>query len=318
MQLHTLCLFSLASSPVIAQATSSDNSTWPNSFPKQIVANRRRTGLTTAEYLYHHTIVHGRKAWNAPDSIDQPIAYVQDHAFDSAYGINTTAQGINTPQVSYFGHSDVTELYSRSQEAFFTPPPNNYTQDVIGPDGNAFSDFSASISMYAYEDFQAVNSSCVITESSELFNAFYFVFANAENANQFSFDNATFAAAIMQTLLASLPYGSIYNASIHTSVPGLDARLYYGGMDNPTLSAVLKFWLCDDNLAVSSFRIAQLGLISQNDELGINLDESFVMFTRATLIYDRASAIPFDDERAKQALLNDRFRGDLAGPPVLA
>ncbi|KAI0158662.1 hypothetical protein BJ166DRAFT_528025 [Pestalotiopsis sp. NC0098] len=318
MQKLNLYLFSLISSLAVAEAALSVNSTWPNSFPKQLVANRRRTGLTTAEFLYHHTVVHGRKAWNAPDSVDQPLAYVQDHAFDSAYGINTTAQGINTPEVSYFSHSDITELYSRSQDAFFTPPPNNYTQDVIGPDGNAFGDFSAAISMYAYEVFQAVNSSCVGTGSSQMYNAFYFVFADADNANQSSFDNATFAAGIMQSMLADLPGGSIYNASIHTSVPGLDSRLYYGGFGNPTLSAVLKFWLCDDNLAINSFRTAQQKLTAQNGELGINLDESFVMFTRATLIYDRSKAIPFDDARAKQALLNDRFRGDIAGPPESA
>ncbi|KAF7529469.1 hypothetical protein G7054_g9843 [Neopestalotiopsis clavispora] len=317
MQLTAIYLSYLAPLLIVAQSTSSNGSSWPNSFPKQLAASRRRTGLTTAEYFYHHTVVHGRKAWNAPDTVDQPLAYVQDHVFDSAYGINTTAQGINSPEISYFGHSDVTELYSRSQEAFFTPPSNNYTQDVIGPDGNAFSDFSASISMYAYEDFQTVNSSCSCTNSSEMFNAFYFVFANADNANQSSFDNATFAAGIMQSLLANLPNGSIYNASIHTSVPGIDARLYYGGLNNPTLNAIFKFWLCDDNPAINSFRVAQEKLIAQNGELGINLDQSFVMFTRATLIYDRSAGLPFDDERAKQALLADRFRGDVAGPPVL-
>jgi hypothetical protein len=296
---------------VAAQALT--NVTWPNPFPKQLVAGRRRQGLTTTEYLYHHTIVHGRKSWNAPDSVDQPVAYVQDHIFDSAYGINTTA---NHAQANYFDHSDVTELYSRSQDAFSTPPPNNYTQTIIGPDGNAFSDFSASINMYSYEVFQEVNKTCNTSpHSSQAFNAFYWVFANASNANTASFDNTTFAAPIAVSLLNALPLGTIYKASVHTSVPGLDSRAYYGGYNNPTLNAVLKFWLCDNNNSVTAFRNAQISLIAQNKKLSINLDQSFVIFTQSFLLYDRTTNTPFDTKRATQALLADRFRGTIPGPP---
>jgi hypothetical protein len=308
-----LLLILLLSTQTLLAAQSLTNTTWPNPFPKQLAAIRRRQGLTTAEFLYHHTIVHGRKSWNAPDSPDQPIAYVQGHIFDSAYGINTTA---NNPQPSYFGHSDMTELYSRSQEAFATPPPNNYTASVIGPDGNAFSDFSASINMYAYEEFQDVGDTCGKSNPEKTYNAFYWAFAKAENANTSSFVNKTFAAPIMRHLLATLPDGSIKNASVHTPVPDMDSRSYYGGFDNPTLNAVLKFWLCDDNHAIAAFRDAQLSLIAQNGVLGIDLDESFVMFTRPVVIYDRTTDTPFDTERATKDVLADRCRGDIAGPPL--
>lgn len=294
-------------------AQSIANVSWPNPYPKQLAAIRRRQGLTTSEFLYHHTIVHGRKSWNAPDSVDQPIAYIQDHVFESAYGINTTA---NHPQASYFSHDSMTELYSRSQEAFATPPPNNYTETIIRPDGNAFNDFSASINMYGYEVFQKVNNTCAQFDSSEMYNAFYWVFANATDANTFSFDNKTFATSIIQRMLATFPPGAIYNASIHTSVPGLDSRSYYGGFNNPTVNAVLKFWLCDDNHAVNAFRNVQIDLVEQNEKLGINFDESFVIFTRAVLIYDRTTNTPFDTARATRAILADRFRADIAEPPV--
>ncbi|KAF3040446.1 hypothetical protein E8E12_001266 [Didymella heteroderae] len=209
----------------------------------------------------------------------------------------------------------MTKLYGRSQDAFSTPPPNNYTDTVIGPDGPAFSDFSAAISMYGYETFQDVSNRCLLSDSSETYNAFFWLFASASTANNTSFDNKTFASPIAETLLASLPPGTIYNASIHTPVPGLDSRCYYGGYNNPTLNAVLKFWLCDDNNAVSSFRNAQIDLIAQNDNLGIDLYNSFVIFTRAVLIYDRTRSIPFDTERATKAVFADRLRGDVAGPP---
>ncbi|KAF1355932.1 hypothetical protein EJ07DRAFT_157924 [Lizonia empirigonia] len=217
----------------IAIAQDLKNVTWPNSFPKQLAAVRRRQGLTTSEYLYHHTIVHGHKTWNAPDSVDQPLTYVQDHVFDSAYGINTTA---NDPEPSYFGHNDMTELYSRSEDAFATPPPNNYTATVIGPDGNSSSDFSAAISMYAHETFVAVASTCSAaakSAKSTTYNAFLWLFAADPLANTRSFDNTTFAAPIMSSLLASLAPGSIYNASMHIPVPDLDSRGTTAGTITP-------------------------------------------------------------------------------------
>lgn len=298
----------------IAIAQDLTNVTWPNSFPKQLAAVRRRQGLTTSEYLYHHTIVHGRKTWNAPDSVDQPLAYVQDHVFDSAYGINTTA---NDPEPSYFGHNDMTELYSRSEDAFATPPPNNYTATVIGPDGNSFSDFSAAISMYAHETFVAVDSSCSAaaakSDKSTTYNAFLWLFAADPQANTRSFDNTTFAAPIMSSLLASLAPGSIYNASMHIPVPDLDSRGYYGGYNNPTLNAVLKFWLCDGADAVTAFRRAQLQV---GPGMGVRTGESFVLFTRAVLMYDRSRGIGFDDARAERAVKEDACRNDPVVPPA--
>lgn len=296
---------------VVAHTVPIVNATWPNTFPKQIVANRRRQGLTYAEYDYHHTIVHGRKAWNAPDTVDQPLAYQQGHIFDSAYGINTTS---NNAQPSFFGHNDITELYSRSADAFATRPSNNYTAIVIGPDGNAFADLSASLNMYAIEEFQHVNSTCR-KQPWNTFNAFYWAFSNSSIANTDSFDNVTFASTVAASLLAALPAGTIYNASIHTSVPGMESRPYYGGYDNPAINGVLKFWLCDDNAAVVSFREAQKALIAQNEELGINLDSSFVAFSRAVTIYDRSRGVPFDDERAWRDLKRDQWRGDAPVPP---
>lgn len=197
--------------------------------------------------------MHGLKSWNAPVSVDQPLAYVQDHILDSAYGINTSAPGF---EPTYFGHSDMTELYSRSETAFSTPPPNDYVATVVGPDGVAFADCSAAVSMYAYDKFQHVNSTCGFPRLDQPFNAFFWLFANSTAANTTSFDNTTFAQNAYDALAAQLPDGVVYNASIHTPVPGLDSRPYYGGYGNPPLNAVLKFWLCNDNQAVSGFRRA--------------------------------------------------------------
>ncbi|KAH0345871.1 hypothetical protein KCU83_g7552, partial [Aureobasidium melanogenum] len=238
--------------------------------------------------------------------VDQPLAYVQDHIFDSAPGTEPT----------YFGHNDMAELYSRSETAFPTPPRNNYTATVIEPDGVAFADFSAAVSMYAYEKFQTVHSTCEISSPDQHFDAFFWFFANSSDANTTSFDNTTFAQNAYDALAAQLPVDVLYNSTIHTPVPGLNSRFYYGGYGNPPLNAVLKFWLCNDNQAVSGFRRAQKALIAENNRLKINLSDGFVLFTRSYLVYDRQTETGFSHERAVNAVLADQFRGDVAGPPV--
>jgi len=170
--------------------------------------------------------------------------------------------------------------------------------------------------MYGFENFPTINASYHLPTQHETFNAFYWIFANASNANTSSFDNSTFVQPIVKTLLQSMPNGTYYNVSVHTPVPGLDSRGYYGGRNNPTLNAVVKFWLCHDNNAVDAFRQAQLRLLTQNAQLGISLDKTFVFFTRAHLIYDRQTANGFSADRMRDAVLADRWRGDIAGPPV--
>lgn len=153
------------------------NATWPNSFPKQLAA----------EYPYHHAIVHGHRAWNAPDSVNQPLAYVQDQNFDSGFGISVSSDASASNQL---GHQDLSELYSRSK----TPPPNDYTAAVIGRDGNAFNGSNAAFSLYAYENLEQIQGACVAKLLS-VTNAFYWVVANATNSNTSTFDNSTFASA---------------------------------------------------------------------------------------------------------------------------
>jgi hypothetical protein len=90
----------------------------------------------------------------------------------------------------------MTDLYSRSQEAFATPHPSNHTETVTGPYGNAFSDLSANRNMYAYERFQKVNSSrCGNGNGEKTYKAFCYVFADA---NTISLHTATFAALMLK------------------------------------------------------------------------------------------------------------------------
>lgn len=275
--------------------TQNNYTSWPNGFPKQIATVRRRPGLTHKEYLHYHTTVHGAKAWNAPDDDAKPVAYIQDHAFDYAGGLNVS--GALNP--SFVGKDDITELYSKSATSLDTP--STYVQTVIGPDGANFNDFPAAFSMIAHETFTSPSKPCSRACQSSGVRAFYWISANSSNNNDNSFNNATFAAPIMGFLLNHTA-GYICNASTHTAVPGYDSRPYYGGLGLPTVNTVLKFWLTDADAAVTAFRKAQGLLPAQKDGLGIEFGNSFVLFTKEVTIYDLKGSVPFNVARLEAAL----------------
>lgn len=102
-----------------------------------------------------------------------------------------------------------------------------------------------------------------------------------------------------------MPDRTIYNASTHISIPGVDSRQYYGGFGLPTVNAVLKFWLWDSNQSVTNFRTAQKAL--ENAELGINLDASFVVFARQVVLWDLVANVDFDPARLQGNLAQDNL-----------
>jgi hypothetical protein len=79
---------------------------------------------------------------------------------------------------------------------------------------------------------------------------------------------------------------------------------------------VLKFWLCNSHWAVAGFGDTQKSLIAWIGVLWSNLIKSVVMFMKPVVIYDCTTDTPFDTRRGKEAILADRCRDDIAGPPV--
>ncbi|KAH8646997.1 hypothetical protein BGZ60DRAFT_424188 [Tricladium varicosporioides] len=309
MNMHFF-LFSLLFSLPICLASYS----WPNPYAKQIAAVRRRSGLSHHEYLEYHTLIHGAKAWNAPNDNNKPLAYIQDHIFDSEFGINSS----NSVTPPYSGRDDITELYSKTESSFLSPPLSNYTEVVIGPDGINFNDLASAFSMFAIETFEAnitLNPSCVPT-TREPVTAFYWLMASHPTSNSSTFDNTTFAQPIMAAILSNLPPNTVYNASTHISIPDVDSRAYYGGYGLPTVNAILKFWLYDAKQAVIGFRNAQKEI--EKLELGVDLEKSFVVFAREVIIWDLVANITFDIGRLEGSLDNPvvgkAFKGECVSP----
>lgn len=245
--------------------------------PKQLAVVRRRSGLTHKEYLNYHAIVHGLKSWNAPMDNSYPVAYIQDHVFDSAFGVNNSVAN----QV-YVGRDDVTELYGNSSTSFTVAPTTNYTAQVIGPDGSNFNDMDTAFSMLAYEKpvLGTIDRSETI-DSSGLGPVVVFYWAAATPG---ILSNDTFGTELANRFVELIPHKTLYRATVHVPVPGKDTGLYFGGDAMPTMNAVVKLWLRRRSDAVELVRSAQLQLDS--DELSLDIDKSFALFCNEVVIWD--------------------------------
>ncbi|KAF4918566.1 hypothetical protein CGCVW01_v008752 [Colletotrichum viniferum] len=256
------------------------------SFPKQLAVIRRRSGLTHKEYLEYHTLVHGQKSWNAPRDNAWPIAYTQNRVFDGGFGANNTVAN----QI-YVGRDDVNELYSSSADSFTSPPPTNYTETVIGPDGVNFNDMPTAMSMLATETFlTGLAAGAKPADNKPPLVAWFWAIATKEATS-----NETFANTLADTLVKAIPAGTVYNAGVHVPVPGGDLRPYFGGQTMPTINAVIKLWLGESDSSISAVRTAQTQL--DNAKLQLDENRSFMLFSREVVIWDMRKNIEFDQAR---------------------
>ncbi|KAH7161017.1 hypothetical protein EDB81DRAFT_866606 [Dactylonectria macrodidyma] len=268
-------------------------------FPKQIVVVRRRSGLTHKEYVNYHAIVHGLKSWNGPRDASFPAAYIQDHTFDSAFGVNNSV-----PNQVYVGRDDVTELYGNSSTAFTSPPATNYTAEVTGPDGYNFNDLETAFSMLAYEKpvLGSLDRSETATEKNGSGPVVAFFWAAAKPHIS---SNDTFGAELANQLVALIPKDTLYRATVHVPVPGYDTRPYFGGYTMPTINAVVKLWLHRKSDAVELVRAAQLQLDS--DALSLDQDVSFVVFCNEVVLWDSAKKVAFNQQRIQARIDRESY-----------
>ncbi|WDK18390.1 hypothetical protein CGRA01v4_09675 [Colletotrichum graminicola] len=253
------------------------------SLPKQLAAVRRRSGLTHAEYLQYLTLVHGQKSWNAPRDSAFPLAYTQNYVFDSVFGANNSVGN-----QAYVGRDSIIELYSSIPTSFIGPPPSNYTETVIGPDGENFSDMPVAMSTLATEtflnDITHGPASAQPKDNTAPLVAFFWAIGTKDVTS-----NETFARYLADALIKPLPAGILYNASYHVPVPGADLRPYYGGQDMPIVNAVIKMWLNESVSSMSEVRSAQTQL--NNSQLHLDENLSFMMFSKEVTVWDTTANI---------------------------
>lgn len=117
---------------------------------KQLVALRRKAGLTKEEYRDYHYQKHGAIS-TGPTPAETPRKYFQTHFFDTAYHADPTQKVPNVHPPWAFSDG-VTELYFDSPEHLKHVFQSEWVAQKVGPDGANFSDFSAVLPMFMRED----------------------------------------------------------------------------------------------------------------------------------------------------------------------
>ncbi|KAE8364279.1 EthD domain-containing protein [Aspergillus caelatus] len=145
---------------------------------KQLVALRRKAGLTKEEYCDYHYQKHGAVS-TAPTATETPRKYFQTHFIDAAYHADPT-QHVPNAHPPWAFSDGVTELYFDSPEHLKHVFQSEWVAQKVGPDGANFSDFSAVLPMFVREDTVPLSiASASASETHQLkgnaFVAMYFV-----------------------------------------------------------------------------------------------------------------------------------------------
>ncbi|KAG5751490.1 hypothetical protein H9Q70_005856 [Fusarium xylarioides] len=115
---------------------------------KQIVAIRRKPGLTRQEFFDYHFQVHGRLS-QGPSPEVTPSKYFQTHIQDAVYN-HQEGQGVNANPWWAFS-DDIVELYFQSEDHMKTSFGSQYVREHVGPDGVNFSDFASALPVTVQE-----------------------------------------------------------------------------------------------------------------------------------------------------------------------
>ncbi|KAF5638107.1 hypothetical protein F52700_4811 [Fusarium sp. NRRL 52700] len=123
---------------------------------KQIVAIRRKPGLTRQEFFDYHFQVHGRLS-QGPSPQVTPSKYFQTHIQDAVYN-HQEGQGVNANPWWAFS-DDIVELYFQSEDHMKTSFGSQYVREHVGPDGVNFSDFASALPVTVQERLIPLNES---------------------------------------------------------------------------------------------------------------------------------------------------------------
>jgi hypothetical protein len=110
---------------------------------KVLATVRRRPGMTGTEYRGYLEDVHGRLVRANPLGV---VRYVQNHVFDGAFGSAGATEYVGT-----FHRDSVVELFFESADELKRTFSDEYTRNVIGPDGAQFAEAATTLSFVCRE-----------------------------------------------------------------------------------------------------------------------------------------------------------------------
>ncbi len=244
---------------------------------KQMVAVRRRPGLTHQECLDYVEIIHGDMARKEPAGV---VRYAQSHAFDGAFGSKA-----DMTYQQFFGRDFITELFFNSPEDMARNAATPYVREVVMPDGRFFNNFEALIlSTMTETEVPVANAGPGKVKVIHYLK-------KAEGVSDEAYDLCW--ADAYRTSLAKQPALVAglrkYIQSRPIKTPG-EASTHFGVAKGPFYEGVASMWF-DDETALPIFRAYETELSRINAEDGppfIDFSQSFFLYTHEKTIFEIA------------------------------
>lgn len=233
---------------------------------KIVAAVRRKPGMTHAEYLDYIVQVHGKLATDNPLQLHR---YVQNHAFDGAYG-----SGDRQDHVGVFHRDSVTELYFISPQAMAETFAAEYNQTVIAPDGAHFAELPTNQALLTAETVLAPPKTGAVPGAVKVM-----MFLACADGIDAATAQAGWQAAHEDGLAAVPAFAAalcgLSRSDPQTSGPGAAMAAHFGGGDQPPVALIASLWIPEDHLA--DFRAYERKVLASGL---FHRDFSYFLFTR--------------------------------------
>ncbi|KAL4875167.1 hypothetical protein BJY04DRAFT_211469 [Aspergillus karnatakaensis] len=264
---------------------------------KQLVALRRKAGLTRQEFFDYHYQKHGAIS-TAPTSAETPTKYFQTHFVDAAYHPYPDNEVPNAHS-PWALSDDITELYFKSPEHLAQVFTSEWVSQKVGPDAANFSDFSAVLPMFVTEEEVAlpgvdVSSNALQVQHRSETNAFVAVYFVAFNNSQ-----AAPAETVSQLTQILEEHASGEIRKLVVNVPAkveFDLGAYFGGLrGGPRYDFVFTITL-RGRVSIGAVRQAQKAFEARFAGQ-LDLPSTWIAFGERAVVLDQTEGIKFDPSR---------------------
>lgn len=229
---------------------------------KIVAAVRRKPGMTHSEFLDYIVNVHGKLATDNPLKLSR---YVQNHAFDGAYG-----SGDRPDHVGVFHRDSVTELYFESPQAMAETFAAEYNQTVIAPDGKNFAELPTN------QTALTVETALIAPRTGGVKIMMFLVCAAGISASD---AQEGWQTVHDQAVKAVPQFASAISGLVKSETQGADGdgamAAHFGGGEQPPLALIVSIWMPKSELA--GFRAYERRVLNSGLFHG---DYSYFLFTR--------------------------------------
>ncbi|OJJ71736.1 hypothetical protein ASPBRDRAFT_125903 [Aspergillus brasiliensis CBS 101740] len=263
---------------------------------KQLIALRRKAGMTRDEFFDYHYRVHGALS-TGPSPSETPLKYFQTHFLDTAYHVDPT-KGIPNAHPAWAFSDGLTELYFSSEEHMIQNFASEWVAKKVGPDGANFSDFSAVMPMFVKEEVIPPSAETSMGEyqysAERSFVAMYFL---AMKDSQLPGEAREAIVAKFSSLLQQHASHDILGLAVNVPTEvGFDLTAYFGGGGRSIPSYYVFMIALRGKESIGAVRKVQ-GMFEDEYAEKLDLSETWIGFGERAVVLDRSEGVEFDVRR---------------------